>query len=140
QNSRVGQELNARILRRGIARRTLRADIAISFSLESRAVLGSLSGTHVYYCTDSFEDLPGANALEIRRREQELLDAADVVVACSKPLYAQLAERGANAVYLPHGCDLLPPPEPPPVPAELAGRPRPFVGYVGSINFRIDAT
>ena len=31
------------------------------------------------------------------------------MVACSRPLQAQLAERGAHPVYLPHGCDLTAP-------------------------------
>ena len=141
QNSAAGQAINARLLERVIRRRVPEPDLVISFALEARTVFGRLDGRRIYYCTDSFEDLPGAPADTVRGYERRLLESADVVVACSRPLQAQLAERGAHPVYLPHGCDLTAPaaPLPLPLPAELAGRPRPFAGYVGSVNFRIDA-
>jgi glycosyltransferase involved in cell wall biosynthesis len=94
----------------------------------------------VYYVTDSLEDLPGADIERTRRWEQAQLEAADVVVACSLPLCEQLRARGAEPVYLPHACDDDALAEPGPVPAELADLPRPIVGYVGSLNFRIDVT
>src|SRR5207244_4659592 len=66
QNGRVGQRLNGRILLRGVARRAARPDIVVSFALEARAVFERLRGRRVYYCTDSFEDLPGESRVRLR--------------------------------------------------------------------------
>ncbi|MEY2423452.1 MAG: teichuronic acid biosynthesis glycosyltransferase TuaH [Acidimicrobiaceae bacterium] len=140
QNSHLGQRLNAALLRRGITRALPHLDLTVAFSLESRTVLPSLSGTRVYYCTDSFEDLPGSDAAQLRRWEGELIGGADVVVGCSLPLCEQLAARGAQPVYLPHATDDDALTEPGPMPAELARLPRPLVAYLGSLNFRIDHT
>lgn len=139
QNDRRVQRLNARLLRRGIRRRMTAEDLTLAFSLESRGVLRHLGGRRVYHCTDSAEDLPGANADEVRRQELALIARCDVVAACSRPLVDQLAARGVEAMYLPHGCDREAFVERGgDDPVELRGRARPFVGYVGSINFRID--
>lgn len=139
QNGRVGQPVNGRLLARGVRRRVPGPDLVVAFSLESRGLVRRLGGTIVYYCTDSLEDLPGTDPAVMRARELDLANRADVVVACSLPLAEQLRERGVEAVYVPHGCD-----EASfaggPVPADLAPLPRPIVGYVGSLNFRIDPT
>lgn len=141
QNSAVGQAANARLLRGGVRRHLGQPDVVVVSSLEARTTIRGLPGVKAYCCIDSFEDLPGVDAAAIRAREAEVLRAVDVVLACSIPLSEQLAARGATPVYLPHGCDesflvdaaeILPP--------EFEALPRPLVGYVGSINFRIDAS
>lgn len=139
QNTVVGQRLNGDALHRGVLHRLGSPDLALAFSLESRGLLRQLSCRRVYHCTDSFEDLPGGNAELTRRREGALIAAADAVTAVSRPLERQLRERGVDATYIPHGWDLDPSPPPAP-PAVLAGRPRPWIGYVGSLNFRLDAS
>lgn len=140
QNARLGQRVNGALLRRGILRRLGPPELVITFAMESRAVFAQLPGRHVYYCVDSLEDSPGTNQAAFQAYEEELLRAADVAVACSLPLADQLAERGAAPVYLPHGCDIdTTAPARTDLPPELEGLPRPLVGYVGSINFRIDA-
>ncbi len=158
QNSRLGQRMNAGLLARGLASRAGVPDLMVAFSLESRGLLGRdslaararrprVAGATLYHCTDSIEDLPGVDAGAARRFEAELAQAADVVTACSLPLVAQLAARGIDARYVPHGCDVFPEValtrrpsggSDDGVPAVLAGRPRPWLGYVGSMNFRID--
>lgn len=138
QNSAVGQSVNATLLARGLRARMPDPELVIAFSLESRGVLPRLGGRHVYYVTDSLEDLPGADVDAIRRSERALIDAADVVVACSIPLRDQLRARGADPLYLPHACDPDSLAAPGPVPDDIASLPRPIVGYVGSLNFRID--
>lgn len=138
QNSRVGQWANAGLLEQGISKHLGDPDLTVAFSLEARGVIRRLGGRRVYYCTDSFEDLPDVDATAVRAREQSLIDLVDVVVACSQPLAEQLEDRGAPAVYVPHGCDDDAVEPVPTVPAELAGHPRPYVGYVGSVNFRLD--
>lgn len=141
QNSAAGQRINARLLRRGIHRHLGRPDLVVVSSLEARAVTRLLPGVRAYCCIDSFEDLPGVDAAAIRSREGQLLDVVDVVAACSLPLCDQLRARGADPVYLPHGCDesFLVDLDQLDVPEQLRGLPRPLVGYVGSVNFRIDA-
>jgi glycosyltransferase involved in cell wall biosynthesis len=138
QNSALGQAVNARLLLRGVRRRMPDPELTIAFGLESRGVFADMGGRRVYYVTDSLEDLPGADVTKTRGWERAQLRAADVVVACSLPLCEQLRGRGVDPVYLPHACDDDSLAEPGPVPAELADLPRPIVGYVGSLNFRID--
>lgn len=138
QNGRVGQQVNAAWLARGVAHRMPAVDLTIAFSLESRTLFRRMGGRRVYYCTDSLEDLPGADAVVCRERELELAEAADVTVACSLPLVDQLAARGVEATYLPHAVDAPSAPGDMPPPPELQDVTRPIIGYVGSLNFRLD--
>ena len=128
--------VNDRLIARGIARRQ-DPDVVLAFGLEARGVLPRLPAPRLYHCTDSIEDLPGQAGA--RHHEEIVIAAADAVTACSLPLTEQLRARGVDASYVPHGCDedaFASRGEDPP---ELRGRPRPWVGYVGSLNFRIDA-
>ncbi len=141
QNTPGTRAVNARLLRAGIVRH-LGAEPALTLTsaLETRALLPLLGPKRVYLCDDSFEDIPGVDRAAVRRREDAVIAASDLVAACSLPLCEMLARRGIKAHYVPHGCDpgLARAAEPPDLPAELVGVPRPFVGYVGSLNFRID--
>ena len=139
QNSSLGQSLNAAVMGRRLESLVADPHLAVTFSLEARTLFAKMSSARrIYYCVDSHEDLPGVDAAALRSWEKRIVEEADRVVACSKPLVEQLASRGTDAVYIPHGCDPHPIPEERPLPPELEGRPRPFAGYVGSINFRID--
>lgn len=138
QNSRVGQRLNTSLLDRGLQRRLPDIDLSVAFSLESRGLFAQLGGRRAYYCTDSLEDLPGVDADLYRRRELELAATADVTVACSLPLVDQLRSRGVTATYLPHAVDEPTGPVTGPPPSELRDARRPLLGYVGSLNFRLD--
>ncbi|MFZ6004376.1 MAG: glycosyltransferase [Actinomycetota bacterium] len=138
QNSGIGQAVNASLLTKGLYKRMPDIDLAVAFSLESRALFAKVDAPRAYYCTDSLEDLPGADAKACRDRELELAAKADVTVACSLPLVDQLRSRGVDAVYLPHATDPMPPPVDTPLPEALRGARRPFLGYVGSLNFRLD--
>ncbi len=137
QNARLGQRSNAGHLARGILRRLGQPDLTVAFSLESRATLPRLDGRSIYHCTDSDGDLPGADAELIRRYVREIASIAGTVTACSVPLVEQLRERGIRATYVPHGCDSESLAAAVPA-AELEHLPRPLLGYVGSVNFRVD--
>lgn len=139
QNSAVGQRLNGRLLSDGIARHLGHPDLVICFSLEGRELLRRTDAATVYWATDSIEDQPGFDAARVRQWEGSLVEHADLVVACSSPLAEQLRARGATVVYAPHGVDAGAFGVAPRPPAELIARPRPWVGYAGSINFRVDA-
>ena len=116
-------------------------DLVIAFSLQSRGVLPRLPPPRVFYVTDSLEDLPGFDSSFMRAQQRQILETAEVVVACSRGLEKQLAARGVDPLYIPHGCDagFLEVDFEQPTPAELVGRPRPYVGFIGGLNSRIDA-
>ena len=142
QNGTLGQALNGHWVGHGVSRGLGRPGLSICFTPEARSVMRKLPGVRIYSCIDSLRDLPGVDPRLVERREQELIDAVDLVAACSLPLVDQLALAGKPVTYIPHGYDeglaaeALGRSE---LPASLVGRPRPFIGYVGSINFRLDA-
>ena len=140
QNSRAGQVVNSRLLRRGLSRLAAEPDVVITTALESRTLLRRLDRPSIYVCIDSFEDLPGANKPAVQIREQELCAQATVVAACSSLLQERFTARGFDAAFVPHGCDpmFLVTAEDAPVPPELHGCPSPRVAYLGSLNFRLD--
>jgi teichuronic acid biosynthesis glycosyltransferase TuaH len=132
------QRINGGVVARGIARHLGSTDVTFAFGLGHRGTLHRVRGRRLYHCTDSLEDLPGVVAARVRRWEDEIVAAVDAVTACSLPLTDQLCGRGIDARYVPHGCDAGAFAERGEEPDELRGRPRPWVGYVGSLNFRID--
>lgn len=142
QSSRPAQAANGRWLARGVRRLLPAADLAICFTPEARGAIRLLAGARrVYSCIDSLRDLPGADQSAADARERDVVGSVETVVACSRPLVQQLGALGAAAAYIPHGCDerlLDLAPRTGPVPVELAGRPRPWIGYAGSMNFRLD--
>lgn len=139
QNTSTGQRVNARLLRNGLHKRQWPPELTVAFSLEARGVIGQLPGRRVYYCTDSEEDQPGVDREQMLAWQRSLLASVDTVIACSRPLVERLERLGVTPVYVPHGCrpqDVVGPVD---VAPELEGLPRPLVGYVGSLNFRVDA-
>lgn len=94
----------------------------------------------VYDCVDEHAAYPGVNAAMIRAAEGELLERADLVFVTAEGLREEREGRARRCVYLPNGVDVgaFAPPAPDPVPAELAGLPRPIAGYVGAIYAWID--
>jgi glycosyltransferase involved in cell wall biosynthesis len=140
QNAWLGQRVNARLTERGIARHLGPPDVTLAYSLESRAVLERLGGVRTYVCYDSFENVQGVATERLRQRQASLLSRVDRVVVTSRPLQQQLAARGASPVYVPHGCDpLFLVERSATTPPELVDRQRPFGGYLGTLNYRLDA-
>jgi glycosyltransferase involved in cell wall biosynthesis len=96
----------------------------------------------LYYCVDAFAEFPGYNRPLIEKREQELIDRSDVVVATSPPLYETKRQQHANVHFIQHGVnhrhfaralqqDL-------PIPVELAALPQPIYGFVGMVGEWMD--
>jgi glycosyltransferase involved in cell wall biosynthesis len=94
----------------------------------------------VYHAYDLFALTPDWNT-ELARQEQWLLDHADLRIASSGITAARLEDRGGRCVQtLPNAADVRrfdrARHEPPP--PDLAAIPRPWIGYVGNINIKVD--
>lgn len=96
----------------------------------------------VYYCIDSYVDLPGADRAAIERWDHDLMAQSDLVFLCSKKLFEERSSIRKDLIYSPHGVD-----------AELFGRAMdpnvetagalramkaPIIGYFGSVSSWID--
>jgi len=95
----------------------------------------------VYHCIDDYAVLPGVDAVAVRRFDEHLSRQADLVAAASVPVYEVKRRQNPRALLVPHGVDVdhfaraQAGGEPPP---ELAGLPRPIVGFTGLIEAWID--
>jgi len=89
----------------------------------------------IYYCADEYTSFPGLSSELVRRLEKRLLGAVDVVVATSRELQHAKAASHPHVVLLPHGVDAAhfgKAADPStPVPEDLAGLPRPIIGFCG---------
>lgn len=91
----------------------------------------------VYQRTDRFEDFPGVDVELIKKFDRKLKTKADLTIFVNHKLYEEEADQCQNAFYLDHGVDfemftslLQNMGEPP----ELAGMPKPIIGFIGSID------
>lgn len=137
QNDARAQRWNARLIHRGVRASGFRPEVTVAFGLESRTALATSPGVRIYHCTDSWADHPAADRPTVQEREAQMIAGADVVAACSRPLVADLAERGTLAAYVPHGTDVDAFSRATPDP-RLRSLDGPVVGYAGGINFRLD--
>ncbi len=96
----------------------------------------------VYYCVDDFAHFTGYDAEQVLRDERTLCARADLVVTTSMALQQAKSPLNANTVLVPHGVDYghfsravtngLP------APADVAGIPRPRLGFFGLIRDWVD--
>lgn len=105
----------------------------------SVAVLGKLGekGT-VYLCMDDFLHLPGVSAWMLAPLERALLDRVDATVSTAQALVSSKRPRSGVSHYLPQGVNYAHFSAQQPVPAELAGLPRPIIGFAGGIAKPVD--
>ncbi len=96
----------------------------------------------VYYCIDDYAALPDVNPQAIRAMDEDLTRRADVVFVASSTLLETKLRLNPRTHVSPHGVDLghfgralaadaVPPPD-------IAGLPRPIVGFFGLIERWID--
>ncbi len=97
----------------------------------------------IYYYTDRYDQYRDIKAPEtIRSRDLDLLTSADLVLCASRLIMKSLPIDRPHVRYLPHAVDFarfqaaLEQDTPPP--ADLAGIPRPRIGYFGSLSDSID--
>jgi glycosyltransferase involved in cell wall biosynthesis len=96
----------------------------------------------LYYCVDEYREFEGFDRTLIARREDELLEKADVVVTTSAPLLESKRVRRRDALLVRHGVDFdhfasawRDKHDPP---LDLASIPRPVFGYFGLIHHWVD--
>lgn len=138
---RLGRRLQLALLARSVGRARSRlglGDGAIAwFSLPVAAPLLGRLGERgaIFYYQDRYHEFSHVDGGHLRDCLAKLAREADVTVATSAALLADLDELGASPVLVPHGVDLerfaaTGSPEP----ADLAEFERPLVGYVGLID------
>ncbi len=95
----------------------------------------------VYYCIDDYSAVPGVDSDAVRRMDEELTAAADVVFVASETLLASKSQLNPNTHHSPHGVDVdhfggarrTPAPVP-----ELAAATGPVIGFFGLVEDYID--
>lgn len=96
----------------------------------------------VYYCIDSYADLPGADKAAVERYDRELTVNSDVVFLCSKKLLEERSPIRPDLIYSPHGVDAemfgRAMERNAAVPELLRGMDAPVIGYFGSISSWLD--
>lgn len=96
----------------------------------------------VYYCTDDHSNFSNLDGRRVAAQERELARKVDVIFATSRSLVERLKKDNHETHLASHGVDqahfaraLAPETE---VPGELAGLPRPVVGFFGLIEDWVD--
>jgi teichuronic acid biosynthesis glycosyltransferase TuaH len=101
----------------------------------------------VYYNVDDYTLYWPAHARQIRDLERATVLAADLTICVSRlradELRALIPEAAARVHHVPHGTPTPflaqnPLTQPAEAPSDLAHLPRPFLGYVGSLEDRVD--
>ncbi len=96
----------------------------------------------IYHCVDDYAEFQGVASAALRRLERELLAAADLVFTSSELLRRERLRYNPNTFYIPHGVPVdsfsraLDPGLA--VPSDLAGLPRPIVGFIGAVADFVD--
>jgi glycosyltransferase involved in cell wall biosynthesis len=117
-------------------RRRIRPEIIISFN-PNYAFLIKRDRIFVYYPVDSY----GHSQVhpDIARHEDETLAQANMVVAGTDKLYQQLQGRVSRLKFLPHGVDVeAMTANAQKVPQDLQIIPRPLIGFIGAVNWRLN--
>ena len=101
----------------------------------------------IYYNIDDYSLYWPRLARQIRELERATVRAADVTVCVSRlradELRSLVPDAAARIHHVPHGAPTLslaahPLTQPGPAPAELVHLPRPYLGYIGSLEDRVD--
>ena len=101
----------------------------------------------VYFNLDDYRLFWPRSAKQVERLERDAVGIADLTVCASKfradELRAENPEHASKIHHLPHGAPSRsipsePQHQPGPSPADIAHLPRPWVGYVGTLEDRVD--
>lgn len=150
RNLKLVNAINAMIMRRWLARQVrqlkLRDPIYWNFQPAmpglGRAVEPSLS---IYHCVDDFSGVPHwwNMPASVKAREAASCREADVVICTGRMLVEERRPLNPNTHFVPEGADVelfaTARDEATHVPEDMAGLKGKVVGYVGVIDFRLDA-
>jgi glycosyltransferase involved in cell wall biosynthesis len=95
----------------------------------------------VYYCIDQFSAMPGVDPVAVQELDDRLARRADLVIAASRPVFERHRKVNPATRLMPHGVDLrhfARPAHPCARPDEIADVAGPVVGFIGTIEARID--
>ncbi len=145
--SKAASWLNRRILRLTI--QALRAQLGIdrfhlfTFLPNTAPYVGTLGeDLAVYYCVDEWATFPGLDRTGTIAMERSLLERVDATFATSLALRDKKAEHCKHTFLAPHGVDYAKfaraLDDELEVPPDLAGLPRPVVGFFGTLRDFLD--
>lgn len=146
---RLGMRPIAWAIRDWRRRQESRRPLALAISYPHYLALGDLVRPEylIYYNMDDYSLYWTRRREEIQRLERRAVRRADLTVCCARSradeLRAAVPEAAERIIHLPHGAPvgaIAPAPQDRPAepPADLAHLPRPLLGYVGSLEDRID--
>jgi glycosyltransferase involved in cell wall biosynthesis len=142
-SSALNQRLLRRDLRRTLARLRWQPDVLWTYWPNTAGLCGSF-GEHlvVYHCIDDFAAVtyPLVRRGAIAAMEADLCRRADLVLASTERLTERAAELNARAVQIPTGVDLdaFDPARVLAADGEVLSLPAPRVGFVGTLDDRLD--
>ncbi|MEO2091394.1 MAG: glycosyltransferase [Gemmataceae bacterium] len=133
---------NTRLLRWQVRRAMRKLNFRRPINWVFNPAAGVLAGTLgeeriIYYCVDEYTKFAGVDTATLAATEQELLAKADLVVVSAEKLLHTKTSPRAKTVLVRHGVDYdhfrtaLDPTLA--VPEEIAGLPKPVIGYFGLI-------
>jgi glycosyltransferase involved in cell wall biosynthesis len=118
---------------------TTKAPLLVTGTPPSAPVLGRLGEVgSIYLCMDDFLHLPGVSSWMLAPLERALLARVDATVATAQALVESKRPRSGRSHYLPQGVNYTHFATPQSVPADLAGLPRPYIGFAGGIAKPVD--
>jgi glycosyltransferase involved in cell wall biosynthesis len=137
------RKLNSHLLRMQIrkAMRKLGFQRPINwvFNPAAGVIAGSLQEQQIiYYCVDEYKAFSGVPSSSLSELELDLMIKADLVIVSAERLLRSKAQYNPNTVLVRHGVDwehfrkAIDPATI--IPDELAGLPRPLIGYFGLIS------
>lgn len=92
----------------------------------------------VYYCVDDFAGFTYLNADFIRDKDAELTRRADIVFVTARKLLSDKFTANKRVYLIPHGVNHARFAAAHPVPADIAGLPRPVIGFYGNLYDWVD--
>ncbi len=142
------RELTAGLRRHSLRRQMRRLGMSQPILWLCRPEMSDLIGQWgeklvLYHVVDEYSAYEGvADCEAVRRREEELLRRADVVITTAPALYERKRAFNRHTYLVPNavnyeafaGAMRRDEPEP----ADAAGLPRPRIGYVGAVNAKLD--
>jgi glycosyltransferase involved in cell wall biosynthesis len=125
-----------RDIRRALARLPGRGrPILVTGTPAATGVVGSIGEqASIYFCMDNYAELPGVSRALIEPLEQRLLAKVGAVVGTAAEIAKSKVPASGRVFHLPQGVNFDHFATRQPMPSELAGLPRPLIGYAGGIS------